>query len=294
MKGGPRLVPVHLEPAGGAPCAQQWVSVQRQCGRRAAEKSRSNTATCQWQSGVSECSPRTTGLSGSRRPRAIGDEAEPARAAEGPGVFCHRAREDRGREARGHQFQEPLRLFRDAVGEDVVARAPAGLPREHGRDLRHLGAQRLVEPRGGRLVHQARRRVGQFEDAGHGQKVFGHVGACRILQHRHQLQDGVRADLGAWRRSWRLTPPSCPLSGRGPRASVLAAAAGLDGARFARGRRHLGAVGHLNSPCPAKPCAARFCAAMSWRGLPILHLGMAMVRLRSKLKTTFSFDCGPQ
>jgi hypothetical protein len=114
-------------------------------------------------------------------------------------VFFHRAREDRGGEPRGHEPQEPLRLLRDAVGEDVVARAPARLPREHGRDLGHLGAQRLVEPCGGRLVHQARVGVGQFEDARHGQKVFGHVGPGGVLQHRDQLQDGVRADPGAFR-----------------------------------------------------------------------------------------------
>jgi hypothetical protein len=72
-----------------------------------------------------------------------------------------------------------------------------------GADLGHLGAQRLVEACGGRLVHQARVGVGQFEDARHGEEMRGHVGPGGVFDHRDQLQDGVRADAGAFRRSFR-------------------------------------------------------------------------------------------
>jgi hypothetical protein len=51
----------------------------------------------------------------------------------------------------------------------------------------------------GGLVHQARVGVGQFEDARHGEEVLRHVGPGGVFQHRDQLQDGVRADAGAFR-----------------------------------------------------------------------------------------------
>jgi hypothetical protein len=191
----PRLAAMHLEAAGGrALGAARRFRCSATSGPQSAENSRSNTAACQWQSGVSECSPRTTGLSAiSKTTGQVETRREDARSAEGPGVFLDRAREDRGPKARGHQFQEkPLRRFRDAVGEDVVARAPARLPREHRRHLGHLGPERLVQAGGGGFVHQARRRIGQFEDARPREKVTRRLRPGGILQHRHQLKDRVQ------------------------------------------------------------------------------------------------------
>jgi hypothetical protein len=152
----------------------------------------------------------------------------------------------------------------------------------------HLGAERLVQPRGGRFVHQARVGVGQFEDARHGQKVFRHVGPGGILQHRHQLQDGVRADLGAG-VDMGATPPSRP-PGPPSRICWMPPPQALTEPASRRGRPR--AVGHLERRPSA--LARAFLRRDVLRDCQSSICALAMVRVRSKLKTTFSFDCGPQ
>lgn len=111
-------------------------------------------------------------------------------------MFGHGPRQKRCREARRQQAQDTLSGQRDAVLQNVFTRAPPRLAGEPRGNIWQFEAHGLMKAGGGPFIHQTRAGVRQFDHTSHGQDMAGDLEACGLLQHGHELENGIRTNPG--------------------------------------------------------------------------------------------------